>query len=135
MLCYSRARAHNRKAGLDSSYRVICGNFLEMPFSNDSFDDAYSIEATCHAPKLQEVYKEILCVLKPGDLYVSYEWVTIGIYYLENLQHVEIIQGIERGDALPGLGRQDEIGDVARNVGIEVVTEEDLVVSPVGHGG
>ena len=28
------------------------GNFLNMPFEEASFDGAYAIEATCHAPKV-----------------------------------------------------------------------------------
>ncbi|CBI18913.3 unnamed protein product, partial [Vitis vinifera] len=50
----NRARLHNRKAGLDSLCEVVCGNFLQMPFADNSFDGAYSIEATsrtrgCHS--------------------------------------------------------------------------------------
>ncbi|KAK1653259.1 hypothetical protein QYE76_071064 [Lolium multiflorum] len=76
----NRARAHNRKAGLDSQCEVVCGNFMAMPFPDASFDGAYSIEATCHAPRLQDVYAEVFRVLKPGGLYVSYEWVTTALY-------------------------------------------------------
>ena len=76
----NRARMHNEKAGLDSLCEVVCGNFLQMPFPDNSFDGAYSIEATCHAPKLEEIYSEIYRVLKPGSLYVSYEWVTTKFY-------------------------------------------------------
>lgn len=128
----SRARAHNRKAGLDSLCEVICGNFLQMPFPDSSFDGAYSIEATCHAPKLEDVYGEIYRVLKPGALYVSYEWVTTPLYRPEDPEQVEVIQGIERGDALPGLRRQDEIAQIAKKVGFEVVKEEDLARPPAG---
>ncbi|KAL0454051.1 UNVERIFIED_CONTAM: 24-methylenesterol C-methyltransferase 2 [Sesamum latifolium] len=70
----NRARMHNKKAGLDKLCEVVCGNFLQMPFEDNTFDGAYSIEATCHAPKLEDVYSEIYRVLKPGSLYVSYEW-------------------------------------------------------------
>ncbi|CAA6656032.1 unnamed protein product [Spirodela intermedia] len=128
----SRARAHNRKAGLDSLCEVVCGNFLQMPFPDSSFDGAYSIEATCHAPKLEDVYGEIYRVLKPGGLYVSYEWVTTPLYRPEDPEQVEVIQGIERGDALPGLRRQDEIAQIAKKVGFEVVREEDLARPPAG---
>ncbi|KAG0462230.1 hypothetical protein HPP92_020706 [Vanilla planifolia] len=127
-----RARAHNRKAGLDGVCEVICGNFLQMPFDDSSFDGAYSIEATCHAPRLEDVYGEIYRVLKPGGLYVSYEWVTTGLYRPEDPGHVETIQGIERGDALPGLRAQDQIAAVAREVGFEVVEERDLALPPAG---
>jgi 24-methylenesterol C-methyltransferase len=126
----NRARAHNRKAGLDSRCEVVCGNFLSMPFPDASFDGAYSIEATCHAPRLQDVYGEVFRVLKPGGLYVSYEWVTTSLYRAEDPDHVDCIQGIERGDALPGLRRQDEIASIAKEVGFEVLKEQDLALPP-----
>ena len=126
----NRARLHNRKAGLDSLCEVVCGNFLQMPFPDNSFDGAYSIEATCHAPKLEEVYGEIFRVLKPGSLYVSYEWVTTDKFEAEDPEHKEIIQGIERGDALPGLRSYSDIATAAREVGFEVVKEKDLAKPP-----
>ncbi|MBA0775149.1 hypothetical protein Gotri_010310 [Gossypium trilobum] len=121
---------HNKKAGLDSLCEVVCGNFLEMPFKDNTFDGAYSIEATCHAPKLEEVYAEVFRVLKPGSLYVSYEWVTTDKYRGDNPEHVEVIQGIERGDALPGLRNYKDIAEVAKKVGFEVVKEKDLAKPP-----
>lgn len=126
----NRARLHNKKAGLDDLCDVVCGNFLEMPFDNGSFDGAYSIEATCHAPKLEEVYAEVFRVLKPGALYVSYEWVTTEKFNGDDQEHVEVIQGIERGDALPGLRSYADIAATAEKVGFEVVEEKDLAKPP-----
>ncbi|RWR90676.1 24-methylenesterol C-methyltransferase 2 [Cinnamomum micranthum f. kanehirae] len=128
-----RARAHNRKSGVDSLCEVVCGNFLQMPFPDSSFDGAYSIEATCHAPKLEDVYSEIYRVLRPGALYVSYEWVTTDRYKADDPEHVEIIQGIERGDALPGLRSYDQVAEIAQKVGFEVVEERDLAKPPAGE--
>ncbi|KAF3643425.1 24-methylenesterol C-methyltransferase 2 [Capsicum annuum] len=125
-----RARAHNKRSGLDSLCEVVCGNFLKMPFDDNSFDGAYSIEATCHAPKLEEVYTKIYRVLKPGSRYVSYEWVTTELYDSEDPEHVEIIRGIERGDALPGLRSYKDIAEIATKVGFEVVKEKDLAKPP-----
>ncbi|KAM7470951.1 hypothetical protein LguiA_009134 [Lonicera macranthoides] len=126
----NRARMHNLKAGLGSLCEVVCGNFLEMPFEDNSFDGAYSIEATCHAPKLEEVYSEIYRVLKPGALYVSYEWVTTEHFKADDPEHVEVIHGIERGDALPGLRNYTDIAQIAKKVGFEVVKEKDLAKPP-----
>ncbi|PIN09489.1 SAM-dependent methyltransferase [Handroanthus impetiginosus] len=126
----NRARMHNKKAGLDKQCEVVCGNFLQMPFDDNSFDGAYSIEATCHAPKLEDVYSEIYRVLKPGSLYVSYEWVTTELYRGDDAEHVEVIQGIERGDALPGLRSYKDIAEVAKKVGFEVLKEQDLAKPP-----
>ncbi|KAI4321659.1 hypothetical protein MLD38_035017 [Melastoma candidum] len=127
-----RARAHNRKAGLDSTCEVIRGNFLEMPFEDNSFDGAYSIEATCHAPRLEDVYAEVFRVLKPGAKFVSYEWVTTDKYRASDEEHVAVIRGIEQGDALPGLRSYSDIATVARAVGFEVLKEEDLAAPPAG---
>lgn len=124
-----RAKLHNKKAGLDHLTKVVLGNFLEMPFENDSFDGAYSIEATCHAPKLQDVYGEVFRVLKPGSLYVSYEWVTTDKYNSSDSEHREIIDGIERGDALPGLRSYSDIAATAKMVGFEVLEERDMAVN------
>ncbi|GAB2232482.1 hypothetical protein Droror1_Dr00011519 [Drosera rotundifolia] len=128
----ARARLHNKKAGLEDKCNVVCGNFLQMPFPDSAFDGAYSIEATCHAPNLKEVYAEVFRVLKPGALYVSYEWVTTSKFDGKNAEHVEVIQGIERGDALPGLRRYDEVAETAKRVGFEVVEERDLAEPPAG---
>ncbi|XP_020085132.1 24-methylenesterol C-methyltransferase 2-like [Ananas comosus] len=127
-----RARAHNRKAGLDGRCEVVCGNFLEMPFEDASFDAAYSIEATCHAPHLEDVYGEIFRALKPGGMYVTYEWVTTPLYRADDAGHVETVHGIERGSALPGIRAQEDIGRTARKVGFEVVEERDLALPPAG---
>ncbi|TMW81313.1 hypothetical protein EJD97_010434 [Solanum chilense] len=126
----NRARLHNKKAGLDSLCEVVCGNFLEMPFDDNSFDGVYSIEATCHAPKLEDVYREIYRVLKPGSMYVSYEWVTTELFNSDDPEHVAIIHGIERGDALPGLRKYSDIYEVAKKVGFEVIDEKDLAKPP-----
>ncbi|KAI3922555.1 hypothetical protein MKX01_006244 [Papaver californicum] len=126
----NRAKEHNKKAGLDSLCEVVCGNFLQMPFEDNSFDGAYSIEATCHAPKLEEVYAEIYRVMKPGSLFVSYEWVTTDKYNGDNSEHRDIIIGIERGNALPGLRHYDQIPEIAKKVGFEVVKEKDLAIPP-----
>lgn len=125
-----RARSHNKKAGLDRLCEVVCGNFLKMPFADNSFDAAYSIEATCHAPELQDVYAEIYRVLKPGRLYVTYEWVTTPKFHGDNPEHVEIIHGIEHGDALPGLRNYKQIVEIANSVGFEVLEERDLALPP-----
>ena len=45
---------------------VVQGDFENMPFEKDSFDAAYSIESTCQASRLENVYREIFRVLKPG---------------------------------------------------------------------
>ena len=42
--------------GLTGLCKPVQGNFLEMPFADDTFDGAYAIEATCHANKARIVH-------------------------------------------------------------------------------
>lgn len=40
---------------MEALTHIIRGDFLNMPFENNTFDGAYAIEATCHAPKVSAV--------------------------------------------------------------------------------
>ncbi|XP_042434714.1 24-methylenesterol C-methyltransferase 2-like [Zingiber officinale] len=126
----SRAREHNRRAGLDGRCEVVRGNYLEMPFPESSFDGAYCVQAACHARRLEDVYREVFRVLKPGALFVTDDWVTTALYRPDDPRHVEAIRGTERGGALATLRAQHELAATARQVGFEVLEERDLALPP-----
>jgi ubiquinone/menaquinone biosynthesis C-methylase UbiE len=48
---------------------------MNLPVPDNSFDAAYEIEATCHAPDKAACYERIFNALKPGGLFAGYEWV------------------------------------------------------------
>ena len=52
------------------------GDFMNIPFPDNTFDKIYAIEALCHAPDRAAVYKQICQKLKPGGLAAFYEWGT-----------------------------------------------------------
>nr|XP_043615938.1 24-methylenesterol C-methyltransferase 2-like [Erigeron canadensis] len=125
-----KANSQNKKFGMEKQCEVIQGNFLKMTFQGDTFDGAYSIDATVHAPNLVDVYSEIFRVLKPGSMYVSNEWVTTDVYNIEDPEHVKIVEGIEKANAFPGLRKYFDIGDAAKKAGFEVVMEKDYAKPP-----
>lgn len=127
-----KCNAHNKKAGLERFCEVVQGNFLEMPFGDAHFDAAYSIEAICHAPTAQAAYKEVFRVLKPGALFVTYEWVKTRFYDPSNPCHVQIIDEINYGNALPGMRSHKEVELAAKEVGFNVVVSRDLAAPPAG---
>jgi 24-methylenesterol C-methyltransferase len=47
------------------------------------------------------VYAEIYRVLKPGAIFVSYEWVSTKLYDPSNPEHVKIMDEINYGNGLP----------------------------------
>lgn len=40
------------QAGLMDLYKPVQADFTDLPFADNTFDAAFAIEATCHAPKV-----------------------------------------------------------------------------------
>ncbi|KAG9304961.1 hypothetical protein G9A89_003130 [Geosiphon pyriformis] len=124
-----RAKEYSKKIGLESKTDFVKGNFMDIPFENNSFDAVYAIEATCHAPKLEDVYGEAYRVLKPGGIFAIYEWCTTENYDSKNPEHQRISRGIEVGDGIPKLFSTSVAEKEFRSVGFEVQLAIDLAVN------
>ena len=120
-----KCSAYNSKAGLDHLCSVLHGDFLNIPAENESFDAAYHIEAMCHAPDKAAVYAEIFRVLRPGAVFAGYDWCMTPLYDSKNPEHREFKEGIEYGNALPGIASFTEVTDSLRAVGFEFVEARD----------
>jgi len=129
-----RATYHNQKQGLAPLTDVVRGDFTAMPFADASFDAAYAIEATCHAPKLEQVFGEIFRVLKPGGLFGSYEWVSTAKFDAKNPEHVRIIDEINFGNGLPEMRTYKQAEQAGKNVGFELAMSLDLATASVVAG-
>ena len=99
---------------------------MELPAADASFDAAYEIEATCHAPDLRRCYAEIFRVLKPGGLFGSFEWALTDKYDAGNEAHRAHALAIQLGNGLPELRRCADCLQALKDVGFEVIEEEDL---------
>ena len=62
----SKSKGYAVKGDLSERCKAVRGNFLKMPFKNESFDGAYAVEATCHAPELDSVYGEVCMYCEMG---------------------------------------------------------------------
>lgn len=128
----AKGNEYSRTMGLDKLVNLVQGNFLAMPFANETYDAAYAMEATCHAPTLEDVYSEVFRVLKPGALFASFEWLKTPAYDAGNPEHVRIAQEIEYGNALPPLRNLADVKKAAKTVGFEWVSDVDLAEDRVG---
>lgn len=128
----SRLDMHNKKAGLDGQCKGVKGDFMKMPFEDNSFDGAYAIEATCHAPDKVAIYAEILRVLKPGQKFAMYEWCMTDKYDPTNEEHNKIKYGVEVGDSLPPMSTTKECVEDMKKAGFEVVFANDQVENGEG---
>lgn len=128
-----RADAHFRTgSGDETRCRSIQGDFMKQPFDDSSFDAAYAIEATCHAPDRVGCYSEIYRVLKPGSVFACYEWCLTDKYDPENPEHVLIKKQIEEGDGLPDIATTHHCLKALKEAGFEVLEERDLVLDEYG---
>ena len=66
-----------------------------MKFDENTFDGAYALESTLYARGPEQVYREILRVLKPGAIFVDSAWAMTDAYDTQNPEHVRIKEDIE----------------------------------------
>lgn len=100
---------------------------------SQTFDAAYAIEATCHAPVLLDAYKEIFRVVKPGRRFVTYEWVASDLYDPKNPEHVKIIDEINKGNGLPEMRTRKEAEEAARKAGFKIIQSVDMAAATSPH--
>ncbi len=117
---------HNARAGLSSRCRGIKGDFMALEIADETYDAAYEIEATCHAPDKVGVFKEIHRVLKPGGLFAGYEWCMTEAYDAEDAEHRRIKHEIETGDGLPDIASEGDVVAALEAAGFEVVEARDV---------
>jgi len=121
-----RGNQLNRQAGLQDICRSIQGDFMHLPFEDNSFDGVYAIEATCHAPDRVKVFTEIKRVLKPGNIFACYEWCLTDKYNKNNEEHKLIKKQIEVGDGLPDMATTWEVNKALIDSGFEIIECRDL---------
>ena len=122
----ARARARADAEGLGERIVLVESDFAALPFPDASFDCAYAIEATCHAPDRARVFAEAARVLVPGGRFVGYEWCTTERYDRANPEHRRVCREIEEGNALPPLASTGEVDDAIRAAGLVLIEGRDI---------
>lgn len=123
-----RATSHTKALKIDDKVHFRQMDFTKLDFADNSFDKAYSIEATCHATDLYDVYKEVFRVLKPNGVFGSYEWLTTPLADMTTDAHKKIMRDIEYGSGLPPMHSLEDVMVAAKKAGFELVFEHDYAL-------
>lgn len=125
-----RGTSHNAKAGMGERCRFVKADFMQLPFEAASFDAAYAIEATCHAPDKVALFREVARVMRPGASFVGYEWALTDRYDGARKDHRAIKSAIEEGNGLPDIWPAEAVAEALGGAGFEDIECRDLAVDP-----
>ena len=106
--------------------RLIHGDYMRIPESDDRFDAAFAIESMPHAPDKAGAYGEVFRVLRPGGCFAAYEWCLTEEFDPHNAEHLRIRDDIMVGDGLPDLSGAAEIRAALSSAGFELLEARDL---------
>ena len=121
-----RARKLTKEAGLGHLAEFLKSDFMDMDAPDDSFDAAYAIEATVHAPSKVGCYGEVFRVLKPGGCFAAYEYCLTGRFDPNDRRHRQVKGDLEVGGALPDIPPAQRIDEALQQVGFELLESVDL---------
>lgn len=124
-----RCQAYSVKYGLTPYTSFVKGDFTNMPLENETFDAVFSVEATVHAPRLEQVYGEIYRVLKPRGKFACYEWCTTDVYDENDLGMKKVIHAIEQGNSISKLYTTQECIQALKTVGFNVLEYVDVGIT------
>lgn len=97
-----------------------------MPIADETFDSVFSVEATVHAPHLEQVYGEIYRVLKPGGKFACYEWCTTDMYDENDISMKKVVHAIELGNSISKLYTTKQCIQALETVGFKVLEQVDM---------
>ncbi|MCY3912849.1 MAG: methyltransferase domain-containing protein [Chloroflexi bacterium] len=121
-----RARRLVDEAGLAHLAEFLHGDFLNVDAPDESFDAAYSIEATCCAPDKVSIYREVFRLLKPGACFGAYEYCMTDRFDAQDPLQRRIMHDMQLGGGLPVIDDVGTVDRALRSVGFEVLETRDL---------
>ncbi|MXW60428.1 MAG: methyltransferase domain-containing protein [Acidimicrobiaceae bacterium] len=120
------ARKYTDEAGLGHLAEFLECDFNDVDEPDGSFDAAFAIETTVHAPDLVRVFSEARRLLKPGACFATYEWCLTDRFDVDDPHHVQLKNDIELGAATQDLRHTSDVDAAFAEAGFELLETRDL---------
>ena len=128
-----RAKSLNAEAGIDHMVDYLACSFMDMGAAADeTFDRAYAIESTCHAPDKAGAFAEIYRVLKPGALFWGQEMCMTDRFDPGDERHRAVKRELMHGIALNDIATMGEVNRDLEAAGFQVIEGRDRAVEEKG---
>ncbi|KAJ4296157.1 Delta(24)-sterol C-methyltransferase [Collariella sp. IMI 366227] len=121
-----RGTALTQNAGLSHLISFVQGDFLKLPFPDESFDAAYSVESLCYSPDPAAVYSEIKRVLKPGAPFTFHDFAMTEKFDEGDPEQRKVRNWIEFGNGITGMPWVPEMRAGVKKAGFQLLKEEDM---------
>lgn len=122
-----RNRKMTKEAGLDYLLDIVDGSFEDVPYSDESYDVAFSQDSILHASDRAKVFSEASRILKSGGYFIFTDPMQKHDAPKEELQPV-----LDRIH-LDSMGSVEKYKELAEKVGMEVVEIEEHPEQLVNH--
>ncbi len=117
-----KAKLLNSEAGLDHMVDYLACSFMDMStVADNTFDRAYAIESTCHAPIKADAFAEIYRVLKPGAIFWGQEMCVTDKFDPDDNRHRAIKQELMHGIALKDIATMGEVNLALETAGFQII--------------
>ena len=110
-----KAGGFARRSSFADRVAFLRGDYLQTPFSGESFDVVYALESSCHAPDKHAFLKEAHRVLRPGGRLVIHDYFQARAP--SSLLERKVMKWHLQGWAIPHLAAQDSFAQSLASVG------------------
>jgi sterol 24-C-methyltransferase len=124
------AKQFAQRKGMSDQCQFQVGNVntLPFPFKEGSFDAVYQIQVLSYCKNLEQTFREIHRVLKPGGRVAGLDWVVLDAYDPKNAQHSAMMSQVKAVIGAVGNPTVGQYADAMRKAGFKILVNENASI-------
>ena len=124
----ARKYAASRGMSNQCDFHYANMNFFPYPFKEATFDGVYEIQVLSYCKNLDETFKEIHRLLKPGGKFAILDWVVLDAYNSKNPHHAELMPQVKAVIGAVGNPTIANYTDALRRAGFKILVNQNASI-------